>query len=105
MNPRTLLSALLLTGTFACLPMAAQAADTGKSDESIQNDQTRNRELKVGDKAPDQYKRDEAEIKNWQAKGLKAPEEDVSHWVDIDDHYVLVQITNGVIMDIVDKKK
>ncbi|MBA1192775.1 RcnB family protein [Pseudomonas entomophila] len=105
MNTRHLLSALLLTGTFACLPMAAQAADAGKSDETIQSDQTRNRELEVGDKAPDQYKRDEAAIKDWKAKGLKAPEDEVSHWVNIDDHYVLVQITNGVIMEIVPKKK
>nr|NKW58041.1 hypothetical protein [Prescottella equi] len=54
-----------------------------------------NRELKEGDKAPDQYKRDEAAIKDWKAKGLPAPEKE-SHWVRMGDRYVLVQTTNGV---------
>lgn len=57
------------------------------------------RELKVGDKAPDQYKRDELAVRDWRAKGLPAPETD-SHWVRLADHYVLVQTTNGVILAI-----
>lgn len=100
MNHRRLLSALLLTGTFACLPMAINTAQA--ADETVQGNDTRNRELKVGDKAPDQYKRDEIAIKDWKAKGLKEPQKE-SHWVEMADSYVLVQTTNGVILEISDK--
>ena len=39
------------------------------------------------------------DIKDWKAKGLPAPEKE-SHWVRMGDHYVLVQITNGVVLAI-----
>jgi len=97
MNPRSLLSALLFGATLAYLPLQASAA--GASEESVTAPETHNRELKVGDKAPDQYKRDDAAPVDWKAKGLPAPEKE-SHWVKIGDHFVLVQITNGVVLDI-----
>ncbi|MGE7991466.1 RcnB family protein [Pseudomonas sp. NPDC089554] len=92
MKLRPLLYALLFT-----LPLAAHAAES--SVESIKSPQTHNRELQVGDKAPDQYKRDELAIQDWRAKGLPAPEKE-SHWVKMGKHYVLVQITNGVVLAI-----
>jgi hypothetical protein len=94
MTPRTLLCALLLT---SALPLAATAAES--REESVQAPETHNRELKVGDKAPDQYKRDDQAIRDWRAKGLPAPEKE-SHWVRMGEHYVLVQITNGVVLAI-----
>lgn len=94
MNLRPLLCALLLT---SAQPMAATAAQS--AEQSIQAPETHNRELKVGDKAPDQYKRDDQAVHDWQAKGLPAPEKQ-SHWVRMGEHYVLVQITNGVVLAI-----
>lgn len=87
----------LLLAALLCLPMVATAATS--TDDSVQNSATHNRELKEGDKAPDQYKRDEAAIKDWKAKGLPAPEKE-SHWVRMGDRYVLVQTTNGVVLAI-----
>lgn len=69
------------------------------SEESITAPETHNRELNVGDKAPDQYKRDDQAIQDWKAKGLPEPEKE-SHWVRMGKHYVLVQITNGVVLAI-----
>ena len=77
----------LLLAALPCLPLAATAAPS--SEESVTAPETHNRELKVGDKAPDQYKRDEEAIKNWKAKGLPQPEKE-SHWVRMGDHYVLI---------------
>jgi Ni/Co efflux regulator RcnB len=94
MTPRTLLCTLLLTST---VPLAATAAES--REESVQAPETHNRELKVGDKAPDQYKREDQAIRDWHAKGLPAPEKE-SHWVRMGEHYVLVQITNGVVLAI-----
>ncbi|HEN8713439.1 TPA: RcnB family protein [Pseudomonas putida] len=93
--PRLLPS--LLLATLPCLPMMVSAAPS--AEESITAPETHNRELKVGDKAPDQYKRDEEALTDWKAKGLPAPEKE-SHWVRMGDHYVLVQITNGVVLAI-----
>jgi Ni/Co efflux regulator RcnB len=87
----------LLFAALPCLPLAATAAPS--SEESVTAPETHNRELKVGDKAPDQYKREEEAIKNWKAKGLPQPEKE-SHWVRMGDHYVLIQITNGVVLAI-----
>ena len=87
----------LLFAALPCLPLAATAAPS--SEESVTAPDTHNRELKVGDKAPDQYKREEEAIKNWKAKGLPQPEKE-SHWVRMGDHYVLIQITNGVVLAI-----
>ncbi|MER2299258.1 MULTISPECIES: RcnB family protein [Pseudomonas] len=93
MQFKHLLPALLI----ASLPVVSFAAPS--AEESVKAPETHNRELKVGDKAPDQYKRDENAITNWKAKGLPAPEKE-SHWVRMGDHYVLIQITNGVVLAI-----
>lgn len=87
----------LLLAALPCLPLAANSAPS--SEESVTAPETHNRELKVGDKAPDQYKRDDQAIQDWQAKGLPKPEKE-SHWVRMGGHFVLVQITNGVVLAI-----
>ena len=100
MNYRSVLSAVLFSTTFACLPMTvmtAQAADD--SEKTVTGQEAHNRELKIGDKAPDQYKRDDLVVSDWEAKKLPKPEKE-SHWVRMGEQYVLVQITNGVILDI-----
>ena len=96
MRPLALLPALLLA-TLPVLPLTASAASSPV--ESIEGPESHNREVKVGDKAPDQYKRDDQAITDWKAKGLPEPEKE-SQWVRMGDHYVLVQITNGVILAI-----
>ena len=57
------------------------------------------RELVVGDRAPDVYQRSEKALANWKQKGLKAPKAQVQ-WVQINDKYMMVMITNGTIIDI-----
>ena len=47
----------------------------------------------------ERYQRSEKAIGNWKAKGLKAPKEQ-AQWVQINDKYMMVMITNGTIMDI-----
>jgi Ni/Co efflux regulator RcnB len=56
------------------------------------------RELKVNDRAPDIYQRSEKAITNWKQKGLKQPEPQ-AQWVQINDQYVMVMITNGTIVE------
>ncbi|MBA1195814.1 RcnB family protein [Pseudomonas plecoglossicida] len=97
MKMRPLLSALLFTATLPCLPLAATAAESNV--ESVKAPESHDRELKVGDKAPDQYKRDDAAVVDWKANGLPAPEKE-SHWVKMGNRFVLVQITNGVVLAI-----
>lgn len=97
MKTRSLMCALLFTLPLTQLPLVAQAAESNV--ESVKAPESHNRELKVGDKAPDQYKREDAAIKNWKALGLQAPEKE-SHWVKMGSNYVLVQTTNGVVLAI-----
>lgn len=97
MKANSLLCALLFTGSLAGLPMVAHAAES--TQESITAPDTHNRELEVGDKAPDQYKRKEEAVQDWKAKGLPAPEKE-SQWVKMGGRYVLVQVTNGVVLAI-----
>ncbi|MGN8259384.1 RcnB family protein [Pseudomonas sp. SMSB3] len=93
MKAKHLLPALL----FAALPMVTMAAQS--TEETVSGPETHNRELKKGDKAPDQYKRKESAVTDWKAKGLSAPEKE-SQWVKMGSQYVLVQTTNGVVLDI-----
>ena len=61
-------------------------------------------EIKEGDKAPDEYKRKELALGDWKKRHLSAPDED-SQWVEIKDQYVLVNIPNGTIKQMVPKAK
>ncbi|WP_312932907.1 RcnB family protein [Pseudomonas sp.] len=96
MKANTLLCALLFSSTLAGVPMVAQAADVKSTQESIKGPDTHDKELEVGDKASDKYKREELAVKNWKALGLTAPEEGMQ-WVKIEGRYVLIEITNGTI--------
>jgi Ni/Co efflux regulator RcnB len=87
------------TAMMTCLSgtsLMAQAQDT--STKSVQAEHT-NERYKIGDTAHDLYKDERVGIKDWQNKGLKAPQKD-SQWVLISDKYVLVQMDSGKILDI-----
>lgn len=59
-------------------------------------------EIKEGDKVPDEFKRKELALNDWQKRGLKAPEEN-NQWVEMQDKYVLVNIPNGTIVEMLPK--
>jgi len=93
MNRKTLIAALAL----AALSPLLHAADA--PEKTVQPGVNNSRELVVGDRAPDIYQRSEKAIGNWKQKGLKAPK-DQAQWVQVNDKYMQVMITNGTIVDI-----
>ena len=98
MTARKLFTTLALLGSVALVQLPAQAAES-----SVVAPESPTRELKVHDKAPDLYKRDDMALRGWKEKGLSQPDED-SQWVKIQDNYVLIEITNGTIKKIVPAK-
>jgi hypothetical protein len=96
MNSKTLIASLALVAGIAGITPIVQAAQTS-SEPAVQSP-TSDRQLKVNDRAPEMYQRKEEALKNWKAKGLKAPI-DQSQWVQINDQYVMVMITNGTIVE------
>ncbi|MGG7672650.1 RcnB family protein [Pseudomonas sp. WC2] len=95
MNSKTLIASLALVAGIAGITPIVQAAQNS-SDPSVQSPVS-DRELKVNDRAPDIYQRSEKAI-DWKAKGLKKPVEQ-AQWVQINDQYVMVMITNGTIVE------
>ena len=81
----------------------AQAAEPAEPAVHIPGTDTG--QFNVGDKIPDHFRRESEEVKDWHARGLSAPEEKKSHWVRVNDKYVLVQLSNSVIEKIVPVKK
>lgn len=81
----------------------AQAAET--TEPAVQIPGTDTGQFKVGDKIPDHFRRGSEEVKDWKARGLSAPDDDKSHWVRVNDKYVLVQLSNSVIEKIVPIKR
>lgn len=102
MNSKALIAALAIAAGVAGISPIAQADDPPQ--KTVQPGVNNTRELVVGDRAPDVYQRSDKALKNWKAKGLKAPE-DQAQWVQINDKYMLVKITNGTIMDITPVEK
>lgn len=100
---RSLISASLLAGFLSALPYAAQAGDDKPADCKPGQILAESMDLSScygnGDKAPDQYTREEVAIKYWKAKGLPQPGEH-EQWVQISGHYVLVNRVNAVIKEI-----
>jgi len=95
MNSKTLIASLALVAGIAGISPLVQAAQT--SNEQAVQSPTSDRELKVNDRAPDIYQRSEKAI-DWKNKGLKKPVEQ-AQWVQINDQYVMVMITNGTIVE------
>ena len=96
MNSKTLFASLALVAGIAGISPIVQAAQTS-NDPSVQSPVS-DRELKINDRAPDVYQRSDKALKNWKAKGLKAPVEQ-AQLVQIKDQYVMVMITNGTIVE------
>ncbi|MCF4994736.1 hypothetical protein GIW70_06370 [Pseudomonas syringae] len=97
MTNKTLIASLALVASLAGISPLVQAAQT--SNDTVEHSPTGGRELKVNDRAPDVYQRSDKAITNWKQKGLKQPEPQ-AQWVQIDDKYVMVMITNGTIVEI-----
>lgn len=95
MKLRLMLSSLALLGTVHL----AQA-----DEPTVTAPESPTRELSVHDRAPDVYKRDDMALRGWKEKGLSQPDAE-SHWVQIQDKYVLIEITNGVVKEIVPIKR
>ncbi len=60
------------------------------------------KEFKVGDVAPDEYQRENLELKDWQHRHLKAPGEH-EQWVEIQGKYALISVPTGTIKELVNK--
>ncbi|MGF0238447.1 RcnB family protein [Rhodococcus sp. IEGM1300] len=97
MNSKHFIAALALAAGVAGISPIVQAADPAQ--KTVQPGVNNSRTLVVGDRAPDVYQRSEKAIGNWKAKGLKAPK-DQAQWVQINDKYMMVMVTNGAIIDI-----
>ncbi|MEB0045679.1 MULTISPECIES: RcnB family protein [unclassified Pseudomonas] len=97
MNSKTLIACLALVGGMAAIAPGVQAADPAH--KTVQPGVNNSRTLVVGDRAPEVYQRSEKAVNNWKQKGLKAPKAQ-AQWVQINDKYMMVMITNGTIMDI-----
>ena len=100
---RSLISASIMAGFLCVIPFAAQADDDKPGDCKPGQILAESMDLSScygnGDKAPDQYTREEVAIKDWKAKGLPQPDEH-EQWVQISGHYVLVNRVNAVIKEI-----
>jgi Ni/Co efflux regulator RcnB len=97
MNNKTLIASLALVAGLVGIAPIVQADDPPQ--KTVQPGVNNTRALVVGDRAPDVYQRSEKALGNWKQKGLKAPK-DQAQWVQINDKYMMVMITNGMIVDI-----
>jgi Ni/Co efflux regulator RcnB len=102
MKSKAFVACLAIFGCVSMTSLVAHAADAPeqKVDESRDN----TRELEVGSRAPQKFQRTEAGLQDWKKRGLEEPAKE-SQWVQINDKYVMVQITNGQISKIVPVKK
>lgn len=102
MNSKSLIACLAIFGCVSVTSLAAHAADA--PEPKIEQSKDNPRDLELGSRAPQQFQRPEAGLKDWSKRGLKEPAKE-SQWVKIHDKYVQVQITNGQITEIVPVKK
>jgi nickel/cobalt homeostasis protein len=100
---RNTLCASLIAGFLCAAPFVVQAADDTASDckkgSILATSMDHHTCYTSGDKAPDQYTREENALKNWEAKGLPKPDVG-AQWVEFSRHYVLVNRANAVIKQI-----
>ncbi|MVV50796.1 hypothetical protein EJA72_21520 [Pseudomonas sp. PB120] len=102
MNNKTLIASLALVAGLAGISPIVQADDPPQ--KTVQPGVNNARKLVVGDRAPDVYQRSEKALVNWKQKGLKPPKAQ-AQWVQINDKYMMVMITNGTIMDVTPVEK
>jgi Ni/Co efflux regulator RcnB len=98
----SLIACLAILGCVSMTSLAAHAADT--PEPKVEESKDNLRDLELGSRAPEKFRRPEAALKDWSKRGLKEPAKE-SQWVQINDKYVQVQITNSQITEIVPVKK
>ncbi|MFI8372562.1 RcnB family protein [Pseudomonas helleri] len=100
---RNVISASIMACLMCAVPFAAQAENETpsdcKADQILVKSMDKFSCYGIGDKAPDQFIRDKAAINNWKELGLTEPVKD-EQWVQIDNHYVLLNGVNNVIKEI-----
>lgn len=96
MSTRKLFASLSLVALFA----ASVPAFADDASVSVDRPGVGQHEIKKGDKVPDEYKRKELAVGDWKTHKLSAPTED-EQWVRIKDKYLLVNIPNGAVKDVV----
>ena len=96
MTIRTVFASLSLVALFA----ASLPAVADDSSVTIDGPGVGLHDIKKGDKVPDQYKRKELAVGDWKKHQLSAPTED-EQWVKINDKYLLVNVPNGAVKDVV----
>ncbi|BAP44931.1 RcnB family protein [Pseudomonas sp. 21LCFQ02] len=102
MKSTSLIAALALAGALCGTSLAVNAQQPQPQTEA-KGGVLHPSPIKVGEKAPGDSDRPAAAI-DWKAKGLPEPDKE-SQWVQVEDKYLRVQITNNRIMEIVDVKK
>lgn len=97
MTQNTLFAAMAMLAAVAGISPAALADDPPQrtAQASVVNVRT----LQVGDHVPDAYIRNDKALANWQQRGLKTPKS-LSQWVQVNDRYMMVRITDGQILDV-----
>ncbi|WP_296261065.1 MULTISPECIES: RcnB family protein [unclassified Pseudomonas] len=103
MNLKMLMACAATITCLAGTSLTIEAAESTSS-KAVQSETTSHKEYKVGEIAPDLYKQERVGIKDWQKKGLKAPQEN-SQWVQISNKYALIETDSGKILDIAPAKK
>ena len=102
MKSKSIIACLAILGCVSVTSLSVQAADA--PEPTIEKSKDNLHELERGSRAPEKFRRPEQGLKDWSRRGLTEPAKE-SQWVQINDKYVLVQITNGQITEIVPVKK
>lgn len=103
MKSRTLAACLLVAvSSLPAVSLTALADDSPQ--QTVQPSNINQRDLTVGDRAPDILARKESAITDWKKRGLKQPDDD-AQWAQVNGKYVMVKITNGTILEITPVKK
>lgn len=102
MKSKSLIACLAILGCVSVTSLSAQAADAPEQKVEVSKDNMH--ELELGSRAPEKFRRPQEGLKDWSKRGLKEPAKE-AQWVQINDKYVMVQITNGQITEIVPVKK
>jgi hypothetical protein len=102
MKSKSFVACLAIFGCVSMTSLVSHAAEA--PEQKVNESQDNTRELEVGSRAPQKFQRPEAGLQDWKTRGLEEPANE-SQWVQINDKYVMVQITNGQISKIVPVKK
>jgi len=94
----SLIACLAILGCVSMTSLSVHAANA--PEPKVEESKDNMRDLELGSRAPEKFRRPEAALKDWAKRGLKEPAKE-SQWVKINNKYVQVQITNSQITEIV----